>query len=358
MLGLLTLAALQGKAATGTNQNSLLYELASGEEVVEGPLDPSAYAQGENNGSTRLAAIGGDSIDFITIDDPEFTATAVLGGSSVIGLSNPEGSEPIDIEHRTPESSPVHQTIVYTVEDGDTVGTIAEKFNLKVSTVQVTNGLSEEEPIHPGDQVTILPTDGRLHTVRSGETVSSVSARYDIAAPEIIAYNNLGENAAINTGQKLIIPGAATVAAPTALAHHDEETTPVTDPTQAPANLPAIAKGFLWPTTTKHISQYFRWGHTGIDIDNRARPAVYAAKAGKVISARRLGGYGNLIVISHGGSTETYYAHLDKFYVSPGENVTQGQAIGQMGSTGRSTGPHLHFEVRIAGRPANPLGYF
>lgn len=354
MLGLLTLAALQGKAATGANQNSLLYELASGEEAVEGPLDPAAYAKSENNGSTRLAAIGGDSIDFITIDDPEFTASSMLGGSSVIGISNPVGGQPVEIEHRTPANSPVHQTIVYTVEDGDTVGAIADKFNLKVATLLATNGLSEQELIHSGDQVTILPTDGVLHTVKSGETVSAVSARYNIAAPAIIAYNNLGDEASINIGQKLIVPGATATPAPTALANHAEET----EPTTAPASLPAIAKGFLWPTSTKHISQYFRWGHTGIDIDNRSRPAVYAAKAGKVTLARRLGGYGNMIVLSHGNSTETYYGHLDKFYISPGENVTQGQAIGQMGSTGRSTGPHVHFEIRIAGRPANPLGYF
>lgn len=359
LLGLLTIAALQGRAATGANQNSLLYQLASGEEVVEGPLDPSSYTRNETITTPRLAAIGGDSIDFITIDDPEFAAAAVLGGSSVVGLTNPEGRQPVEIEHPTPASSPVHQTIVYTVEEGDTIGTIAEKFNLKTTTLLAANGLPERELIHAGDQLTILPADGVLHTVKSGETVSSVSAHYDISAADIIVYNHLNNDAAITIGQKLIIPGATAAPVATALAHRatDQEASPPVSPVKLPS-LPALGKGFLWPTTTKHISQYFRWGHTGVDIDNRSRPAVYAAEAGQVKTTRRLGGYGNLIVVSHGKGLETYYAHLDRFYVSPGDQVTKGQAIGQMGSTGRSTGPHLHFEVRIAGRPANPLGYF
>lgn len=357
-MGLLTLAALQGKAATGTNQNSLLYELASGEEVVEGPLDPSAYAQGENANPSRLAAIGGDSIDFITVDDPEFTASTVLGGSSVVGVSNPEGGQPVEIDHPTPANSPLHQTIVYTVEDGDSIGTIAEKFNLKTSTLLATNGLSEHEVIHKGDQLTILPTDGVLHSVKSGETISSVSAHYDIPGSTIIAYNNLSDDAAIQIGQKLIIPGAAPTSAPVAIAHSEEDNQSPSTSSTAPANLPALGKGLIWPTVTKHISQYFKWGHTGVDIDNRSRPAIYAAEGGQVKIAHRLGGYGNLIVIAHGNGMETYYGHLGKFYVSEGERVTKGQAIGQMGSTGHSTGPHLHFEVRIAGRPANPLGYF
>jgi murein DD-endopeptidase MepM/ murein hydrolase activator NlpD len=114
----------------------------------------------------------------------------------------------------------------------------------------------------------------------------------------------------------------------------------------------------VWPTVGNHIAQYFRWGHTGIDIDNRERPAIYAALNGTVEFAGWLGAYGNLIIINHGNGMQTYYAHNSKHYVGQGESVDKGQAIAQMGSTGRSTGPHVHFEVRRNGAPINPMGMY
>ena len=113
-----------------------------------------------------------------------------------------------------------------------------------------------------------------------------------------------------------------------------------------------------WPTAGHNITQYYSWRHTGIDIANKSGTAIYAADAGTVeIVGWNSGGYGNQIIIDHGGGKKTRYAHLSSFGVQAGETVSKGQYIGGMGSTGRSSGSHLHFEVIIDGKRYNPLNY-
>ena len=97
--------------------------------------------------------------------------------------------------------------------------------------------------------------------------------------------------------------------------------------------------------------------HEGIDISNRAGTPVIAPADGIVVFTGREGGYGNLIVISHGYGISTRYGHLKKIFVKPGQKVQRGDIIGEIGNTGRSTGPHLHYEVRIYGKPVNPINY-
>ena len=134
--------------------------------------------------------------------------------------------------------------------------------------------------------------------------------------------------------------------------------TRVADSGPTPAPSAATSAGLIWPTISKHISQYFRWGHTGIDIDNQARPPIYAAAAGTVEFAGWLGGYGNLIVLNHGNGLQTYYAHNERHYVSKGATIAKGDAIAKMGATGRATGVHVHYEVRKNGRPINPMSMY
>jgi len=344
---------MQGRAMAGLDHSSLLYTLVSGEEIAEGPLDPTAYAQTDTPGigGARLAAVdAGLGIDIITFDDPEVNFSATLGGNAVVGPLSPIAAEP----GSETTVSGTKEIRIYTVEDGDTIASIAAQFNISDNTVLWANGLSSRDTINVGDHLTILPTTGVLHTVASGDTILALANKYEIDADEIVDYNNLPDSHSLSIGQKLIIPDgyiapqtAPTIGSGTRIA--DEP---------APPSITGSGSGLLWPTATKHISQYFRWGHTGIDIDNRSRPPIYAAQSGTVEFAGRLGGYGNLLIVNHGGGLQTYYAHLEKFYVGQGEAVTKGDAIAKMGSTGRSTGPHLHFEVRKGGRPINPLGMF
>lgn len=348
---------------TGADRSSLLYTLVAGEEIIEGPLDPAAYAQTEapGVGGARLAAIdAGQSIDIITFEDPEVDFAGTLGGTAALAPLSPIVPEP-GSESSAPSVRTSHSVQVYTVEEGDTIASIAADFDISTNTILWANGLSERTVLKVGDHLSILPTTGVLHTVASGDTVSEIASKYDVKISEVLEYNNLGEDAKLALGQKVIVPDGyiepATapkiVPRDTRIADRDADSGPTPEPGEVPSG-----SDFAWPTATRHLSQYFKWGHTGIDIDNRSRPPVYAAEAGTVEFTGWLGGYGNLIIVNHGGGTQTYYAHLDKFYVNKGATVTKGAAIGKMGSTGRSSGPHLHFEVRKGGRPINPLGMY
>ena len=112
-----------------------------------------------------------------------------------------------------------------------------------------------------------------------------------------------------------------------------------------------------WPTVGHYITQYFSWRHYGVDIANKVGTPIYASDTGVVEYAGWGKGYGNQIVIDHGGGKKTRCGHLSKFYCKVGDEVDKGEAIGAMGSTGWSTGSHLHFEVIINGRKVNPLNY-
>jgi murein DD-endopeptidase MepM/ murein hydrolase activator NlpD len=113
----------------------------------------------------------------------------------------------------------------------------------------------------------------------------------------------------------------------------------------------------MWPTSTSGISQYFAWYHPGLDMPNRSAPGVAASDGGTVVVAGWPDnyGYGNRVVVDHGNGYRTLYAHLSNVYVSVGQQVSRGQVVGQMGSTGRSTGTHLHFEIHYKGIAVNPL---
>lgn len=356
---LMAAATWRGHETSATDRNSLLYAIVAGEEIVEGPLDPAAYAgtDAPGVGGARLAAVeAAGGLDLITFDDPEASFANTLGGQAVLAPAMPTVLEE---EEEPTRPAPAERPFVYTVQEGDTISGIAAQFNLETGTVLWSNGLESTSPIRVGDHLTILPTDGVLHSVAAGDTVSELASAYDVSAADIIQHNGLGPAAKLSIGQKLIIPGA-TAAPRTApsilprsrrLADADSDTPP-------PPPAPDAGPGLAWPTTSRHVAQYFRWGHTGIDLDNRARPPVYATADGTVEYAGWLGGYGNLIIVSHGGGMQTYYAHLDKIYVAEGQTVSKGEAIAQMGSTGRSTGSHLHFEVRQNGRPVNPLSMY
>lgn len=362
-LSLILAITTHERLVTGADQSSLLYTLITGEEVSEGPLDPSAYAQTDTPGvgGARVAAVDGSSgLDIITFENPEVSFSATLGGNVAQAPLSPTLSDPPKSADSPPESFvATPEAFVYTVQEGDTIAGIAEKYSVTTDTILWSNGISSNDIIRAGDHLTILPISGVLHTVASGDTLLAIARQYDVDALAIAKYNRLADTHSLSIGEKLIIPGGE-ITAPRQVPPIIGRDTRIADGSDGPTPEPvqSTGDGLVWPTTTKHIAQYFRWGHTGIDIDNRSRPAIYAALDGTVEFAGWLGAYGNLVIVSHGNGLQTYYAHLGKFYVGEGESVDKGQAIAQMGSTGRSTGPHLHFEVRRHGTPINPLGMF
>ncbi|NIT03354.1 peptidoglycan DD-metalloendopeptidase family protein [Candidatus Saccharibacteria bacterium] len=252
-------------------------------------------------------------------------------------------------------NKPRAEIINYQVQSGDTVSTIAEKFGVSTDTIRWENNLTSIEAIKPGQALKILPVTGIAHKVSHGDTIYSIAKRYDIGPQGIVdwPYNSFAndETFALAVGQTLIVPDGVM---------------PKAKPWQPREYLAEVPQAgtvtgtgqFVWPAGG-NIGQGFRWYHKGIDISNKAAPGIVAADGGTVVVAGWPSpwAYGNRVLIDHGNGFATLYAHLSRIHVSAGQRVGQGQVIGQMGSTGRSTGVHLHFEIRKGGVAVNPLSY-
>jgi len=247
--------------------------------------------------------------------------------------------------------------VEYIVKPGDSISTIAESFEISVNTILWKNNLSAYSVIRPGDKLLILPFSGLTHKVKSGETISVIAKKYGVEENKIINDNKLSKNSKLQIGQELLISGGKKII------HRQPVTTRYTGFSAIkdvikPSNSKSVASNKMsWPTVGHRITQYYSWKHHGLDIANKIGTPLYAADSGTIERAGWGRGYGNHIVINHGGGKKTRYAHLSKFYVKKGDKVTKGQTIGAMGSTGWSTGPHLHFEVIINGKRYNPLNY-
>jgi len=256
-------------------------------------------------------------------------------------------------------AAPFSQKIqTYIVREGDTVSTVAGRFGLKTITLLWANGLAERSVLRVGQKLTIPPLDGLVYTVRNGDTLGKIANTYDTDIEKIVRANQLANEHSLQIGQILILPGAtqpavrARVSSPTLLGRIRDAILP-----SPSTSTQKVAGLFIWPTTARRITQYFSWRHTGVDIAGPVSNSILAAASGKVILSGWQRGYGYTIVIDHGNGYQTRYAHSRKLLAQSGEYVEQGQVIAMVGSTGWSTGPHVHFEVMKNGRRQNPLSY-
>lgn len=254
--------------------------------------------------------------------------------------------------------------ITYVVQAGDTISGIARRFGISVNTILWENNMTATSVIRAGTELTILPSSGVSHTIASGQTLSAIASLYGVQPNAIMNANGLSNPNQLRIGAKLVIPGGnKIVAAQTPVGRTTQQISKglnIINNIIKPGPSAVVPSGdrMAWPTTGHNISQYFSWRHTGVDIANRVGTPIYAAQAGTVVTRGwNSGGYGNQIVIQHADGKKTRYAHLSAFSVNVGQKVTKGQYIAAMGSTGRSTGPHLHFEVIIGGKVYNPLNY-
>ncbi len=264
----------------------------------------------------------------------------IIGGVALVPETGPEGSLS-DIEQHKPSSS---QISIYVVRDGDTLSGIAKLFDVSTNTVLWANDLKSARDIHPGDTLVILPISGVQHVVQKGETLASIVKKYKGDIEEVRDFNNFEEGISLAVGDTVIIP-------------HGVETPVLTGSSGTKsvrsAGGPVIAGYFMRPLSGGVKTQGIH-GYNGVDIAAPVGSTIFASASGTVIIARSSGwngGYGQYIVIQHPNGTQTVYAHLSQVYVSSRQAVTQGQAIGASGNTGRSTGAHLHFEVRGAANP-------
>ena len=285
-----------------------------------------------------------------------------LPSAVVLGVSDGEYSEAIG----TLSSDEVKryrggEVIEYEVAEGDTVSSVAEKFNVSQDTVLWANSLTEKSKIKAGDKLKILPVTGVLHKVKKGETVYTVAKKYgldgDSGAQAIVDYPFNAfvddESFALAVGQDLVIPGG--VVPDVRPVSPSSYTASVTTPD---AGAVSATGGFVWPAAGR-ITQGYVWYHRAIDIANKSGGLVLAADSGLVVVASWLdnSGYGIRVMIDHGNGFVTLYGHLSRVRVAVGQTVNRGDVIGDMGSTGRSTGVHLHFEIRRGGSLENPLNF-
>lgn len=247
----------------------------------------------------------------------------------------------------------------YIVEGGDTISSIAATFGVSQSTILWENNLSDTDYIKPGQKLTILPIDGVSHTVKKGDTIASIAKKYKADEEKILTFNRLASGEALTEGEELIVPDGVVdrpnAPAPSAPRSLSRRFAFINIPPPARATIGARLQ---WPAQSHRINQYYKFRHTGIDIDGDVGQPIYAADSGvveSVIYARY--GYGYHVIINHGGGRETLYGHASRIFVRPGQSVKRGQTIALIGLTGRTTGAHVHFEVRVNGGFRNPLSY-
>jgi LysM repeat protein len=244
------------------------------------------------------------------------------------------------------------QTSVYVIRKGDSISQIADMFGVSVNTILWGNDMKKGDKLVEGDVLFILPISGLEHTVAKGQTLKSIAALYKADINDILAYNDITPNTPLVVGDTLLIPDAQ---------KSEENDKPV-------KNLGAsIAKDnkYYESHPTKNLSGYYinpvpsaiktQGLHDGnaVDLGAPTGTPIHAAASGIIIFAKvgNNGGYGNLTIISHSNGTETLYAHQSSIATSTGAEVSQGEVIGFVGSTGHSTGPHLHFAVKGARNP-------
>jgi len=309
----------------------------------------------DGNSGTGATNVGTGVGTGVGTTDGSFVAPSPLDTAATGGLAYYEGDVAIPNTLAGPEvgSSGSGVFSTYTVAAGDTLGAIANKFDVSITTLYWANksGLADPQSLRLGQPLVIPAADGLVIAVAATDTIDSLAAKYKLTPQDLMDANGLaGPN--IVTGQTLFIPGANGGAIPT----------PTPTPTPKPLPVPAARAGgggsgswsgarLLWPVRGT-ISQYFHAGHPAIDIAARSGTPVVAAAAGTVIYAgwkTTGGGVGGGIVvwISHGGGLYTTYNHLSSEITRVGQRVSAGQRIGYVGMTGRATGPHLHFEVWV-----------
>ncbi len=297
----------------------------------------------------------------VLADSSDATPSSVLmsasGEASGSGVNTIQGEEVL--KYRGGE---IYQ---HEVKEGETLKSIAEKYSLtSVNTLVWLNNLNAKDPIKPGQVLKILPVDGVFHKVKKGDTVCSIAKTYGLigkdedcgsGAQPIVDYpfNTFTDDGfGLLVGQYLVVPdGVMPVSDQAPVSTFAKKLTPNAGAVSATGQ-------FIWPTSGV-ITQPFRWYHKAMDIANKTGTPILAADSGKVVVSGWTDntGYGNRVMIDHGNGFVTLYGHMSVVSVQVGQTVRRGDVIGQIGSTGRSTGPHLHFEVRRGGANEDPTSY-
>ena len=287
----------------------------------------------------------------------------------MIVASNKEKFEPVRVKE-------------YIVAAGDSLWSISHNLNVDTETIRGSNNFKTSSALRPGAKLRIPNQDGIFYVLKDGEKIEEVAKRYRVSMNKIRLVNEGVNVASLKANDEIFLPGAK----PEALRERKDNSAVKTaevkknEPKKAPAQKTAQVKperrtrsdvavrasGFRWPVMGR-INSPFGWRqhpitrrkdfHTGIDIKASRNDPVKAAGSGRVVYSGWMGGYGKVLVIEHNNGQSTLYAHCSTLLFGKGANVSSGQLVAKVGTTGRSTGPHLHFEVRNGSSPVNPIKY-
>jgi murein DD-endopeptidase MepM/ murein hydrolase activator NlpD len=233
----------------------------------------------------------------------------------------------------------------YKVKSGDTISSIALKSGLtNISTLIAVNGIDNVRTLRAGQKLRIPNQDGLTYRAGRGDSLNSIASRYSVTVEQLVDVNDLS-NGILSVGQELFIPGARMDSA---------------------SLRKAMGELFICPITAKYrISSYFgpradpftgvASRHTGIDLACPTGTPILCTMSGKVVYVGWSSIFGNYVIINHGNGYQTLYGHMSKTLCRTGQTVSQGTRIGLVGSTGYSTGPHLHFTVYKNSKLVDPL---
>ena len=234
---------------------------------------------------------------------------------------------------------------VYIVRKGDSIGQIAQMFDVSVNTILWANDMKSGDKLAEGDVLIILPMNGIRYIVNKGDTLKIIAKKYNVEVPDIVAVNDVNIDSLLAIDQELIVPDAEIT---TPNAPSPAKTTPKSKTIAKKVPVKNLSGYFTNPVPGfSRISQRKIHANNGVDLAAPTGTPIVAAAAGKVIFSRvgYNGAYGNMIIIRHPNGAETLYAHQSRLVAHVGDQVSKGEVIGYVGSTGRSTGPHLHYEV-------------
>ena len=328
--------------------------------LIQRSVTQTVEAEGEVNVPVVVPTVGGAG-----------------GGSIPQQVVDAFGGVPRLAQERTIiPSRPRDEILKYTVLDGDSVFGISEKFGLKPETILWGNYyvlLDNPHALKPGQELSILPVDGTYHEWQQGEGLNGVAKYYGVTPEDIINYpaNNLDEATIGDYAAPNIAPGTWLIV-PKGRREFVSWSAPLGVTRENPASARVLGEGacdpvsggavgygtFIWPANKHYLSGFDyspSTNHWGLDIAGNEGEAVYATDAGVVVYAGWNNyGYGNMIMVDHGNNFQSLYAHLTGYNVGCGQSVGQGELIGAIGTTGRSSGPHLHFEIRAISSFVNP----
>lgn len=292
---------------------------------------------------------------------PETTSDPTASPDGVTGVL--AAAEPVEVQQAF---------FQYTIQPGDTIASIAAAFGVGEDYILWNNPEVSANPdfLLVGEALLIPSVNGLVYHVAYGDTLSDIAAVYQIDVQSITGFvaNGIASPDGLSEGMVLLLPGAVPPPPPIAIAAVAEEPPPPPPPGTGPpppsGGGPVSSMGYIWPfygNITTYFGEARGYGyHKGIDLDgfgSYGAPIAAAASGTVMVAAWDDWGLGYHVVIEHDDGSRTVYGHLSEIWVSAGQYVSQGEAVGALGSTGYSTGAHLHFELWIGGVPVDPLGY-